>query len=41
MLAGLRKQKIITMKYQLLNANKAIVNFDISGFETAFSKIKQ
>jgi invasion protein IalB len=41
MLAGLRKQKIIPMKYQLLNANKAIVNFDISGFESAFSKIKQ
>lgn len=40
-LAGLRKQKIIPMKYQLLNANKAIVNFDISGFESAFSKIKQ
>jgi invasion protein IalB len=41
MLAGLRKQKIVPMKYQLLNSNKAIINFDIGGFELAFSKIKQ
>ena len=41
MLSGLRKQKIIQMKYQLLNANKAVVNFDITGFDAAFSKIKQ
>lgn len=41
LLAGLRKQKIIQMKYQLLNANKAVVNFDISGFDSSFSKIKQ
>ena len=41
MLSGLRKQKIIQMKYQLLNANKAVVNFDITGFDAAFAKIKQ
>ena len=41
MLSGLRKQKIIQMKYQLLNANKAVVNFDIAGFDAAFAKIKQ
>lgn len=41
MLTGLRKQKIVQMSYTLLNANKAVVNFDISGFDSAFSKIKQ
>lgn len=41
MLAGLRKQKIVQMKYQLLNSNKAVVNFDITGFDAAFAKIKQ
>lgn len=41
MLDGLKKQKNIPIRYQMLNANKAIINFDISGFESAFSKIKQ
>lgn len=41
MFNALRKQKIVQMKYQLLNANKAVVNFDISGFDSAFSKISQ
>ena len=41
MLVSLNKQKTLMMKYQLVNANKAIVNFDLTGFDVSFAKIKQ
>ncbi len=41
LLAGLQKQKSIQMKYQLLNSSKAVVAFDINGFDASFAKIKQ
>lgn len=34
-------KKSLLMKYQLLNSNKAVVNFDLNGFDSAYSKIKQ
>ncbi|QWD79434.1 invasion associated locus B family protein [Polynucleobacter sp. MWH-Spelu-300-X4] len=41
MLASLKKKKTLVLKYQAFNANKAVINFDFSGFDSVFEKIKQ
>lgn len=41
LLATILKQKIIQLKYQLLNSNKAVVSFDVNGFDVTFAKVRQ
>jgi hypothetical protein len=41
MLKSLKKKKALVIKYQVFNANRALINFDFSGFEPVFENIKQ